>query len=124
MNISISNAIEQLCPGARWTIYNNNYDSLIWYDTIQIKPTREEIETKINELKEQYPLKLLRQERNRRLADCDFVVIRAYSQQQPVPVEWANYMQQLRDLPTTSIPRLNELGQLDTSSIDWPTPPS
>lgn len=41
----------------------------------------------------------LRTERNRRLVECDWVVIRATSTDTPVPEEWKVYMQALRDLP-------------------------
>ena len=44
----------------------------------------------------------LRTERNRRLVECDWVVIRATSTDTPVPEEWKVYMQALRDLPSTT----------------------
>lgn len=56
----------------------------------------------------------MRHERDRRLAMCDWVVTKAYSQGVPVPEEWANYMQALRDLPDNydgSIP------------VNWPEKP-
>lgn len=53
----------------------------------------------INETK---PLKNLREERNRRLAEVDWVVIRAFSMNTPVTDEWKTYMQALRDLPSTT----------------------
>ena len=58
--------------------------------------------------------KILRQERNRRLAECDWVVIRATSTDTPVPDEWKTYMQTLRDLPSTTE---------DPTNPVWPTPP-
>ena len=70
------------------------------------------------------PIKLLRKERDRRLQEVDWIVSRAYSSAQPVPTEWATYMQALRDLPSTSTPTLNETGQLDLSSVDWPIKPT
>lgn len=42
----------------------------------------------------------MRAERNRLLANTDWVVSHAYEQQKPVPDEWQKYRQQLRDLPT------------------------
>jgi hypothetical protein len=70
------------------------------------------------------PAKLLRKERDKRLQEVDWIVNRAYSSAQPVPTEWATYMQALRDLPSTSTPTLNEAGQLDMSSVDWPVKPT
>ena len=43
------------------------------------------------------PLKELRQERNRRLAEVDWVAIRAYTTGTPIPEEWVTYMQALRN---------------------------
>ena len=69
------------------------------------------------------PAKLMRKEREKRLQEVDWIVNRAYSSAQPVPTEWATYMQALRDLPSNSTPKLNDAGQLDMSSVDWPVKP-
>ena len=55
-----------------------------------------------------------RQERNKRLAECDWVVIRATSTETPVPEEWKTYMQALRDLPANTE---------DPANPVWPVPP-
>ena len=60
------------------------------------------------------PLKELRQERNRRLAEVDWVTLKAYSTGTPVPEEWVTYMQTLRDLPSVTE---------DPANPVWPTPP-
>jgi len=70
------------------------------------------------------PMILLRKERTRRLAECDWVTLRAVSTGTPIPEDWAAYMQALRDLPDVSTPQLTAGGQLDMSSVNWPTPPS
>jgi hypothetical protein len=72
------------------------------------KPLKEEFEAKLQELIDAHPWKELREEHNRRLAECDWVVIRATSTDTPVPEEWKAYMQALRDLPTNPV---------------WPVPP-
>ena len=59
--------------------------------------------------------KILRQERNRRLAECDWVVIRATSTDTPVPDEWKTYMQALRDLPSVTE---------DPANPVWPVQPT
>jgi len=66
------------------------------------KPPKEEFEAKLQELIDAQPLEELRTERNKRLAECDWVVIRATSTDTPVPEEWKTYMQALRDLPSTT----------------------
>lgn len=55
-----------------------------------------------------------RQERNRRLAEVDWVTLKAYSTGTPVPEEWVTYMQTLRDLPSVTE---------DPTNPVWPTPP-
>jgi hypothetical protein len=60
------------------------------------------------------PLKELRQERNRRLTEVDWVTLKAYSTGTPVPEEWVTYMQTLRDLPSVTE---------DPANPVWPVPP-
>ena len=55
----------------------------------------------------------LRFQRNRRLADSDWVVLRAADRGEPVPPEWLAYRQALRDVTDQS----------DPLNIIWPTPP-
>ena len=76
---------------------------------------------KMKELEALEPMRLLRLERNRRLAETDWVVIRAYSQKQDVPEDWTNYMQALRDLPATAEPQLDDAGNL--TYVSWPEVP-
>lgn len=41
----------------------------------------------------------MRQERDRRLAECDWVIIRANELEAPVPAAWKAYRKALRDVP-------------------------
>jgi len=70
------------------------------------------------------PMILLRKERTRRLAECDWVTLRAVSTGTPIPEDWVTYTQALRNLPDVSTPQLNSVGMLDMASVNWPTPPS
>jgi len=79
------------------------------------KPTKEEFEAKFQEIIREYSFKEFRQERNRRLAEVDWVVIRATSTDTPIPEEWKVYMQALRDLPSTTE---------DPANPVWPTAPT
>lgn len=66
----------------------------------------------------------LRAERNKRLAEVDWVAIKHFTQGTPCPEEWANYVQALRDLPTVYIsPPLLQNGMLDVNAIAWPSKP-
>lgn len=94
-----------------------------WLDTYESikfpegyeKPPKEAFEAKLQELIDAQPLKELRQERNKRLAECDWVTLKAYSTDTPVPDEWKTYMQALRDLPSVTEDPANPI---------WPTTPT
>ena len=69
-------------------------------------------------------MRQLREERNRRLAKCDWVVTKNAEYGQNIPKEWRRYRQALRDLPSiTYKPELDEFGNLKMDSVAWPTPP-
>ena len=55
------------------------------------------------EMRDEEEMRVIRSTRDRYLAECDWVVIKAYSRNEPVPQEWADYMQALRDLPNNHI---------------------
>ena len=102
-----------------------SYDNkiVVWENIAdKIPPTREETDKKITELEAAEPMRLLRLERNRRLAETDWVVIRAYSQKQDLSEDWANYMQALRDLPATAEPQLDDVGNV--TNVNWPEEPN
>ena len=42
--MDIASILEDIRPGAIWALKNNNYDLLDWLDTVQTKPTLEELE--------------------------------------------------------------------------------
>lgn len=69
------------------------------------------------------PCTLLRNERNNRLAEVDWIILKSYSNSVPVPKQWVDYMQALRDLPSVSQPKLTPDGLLDISSISFPIKP-
>ena len=56
----------------------------------------------------------VRAERDRRLAACDWVTLRAQETGEPVPAPWLSYRQALRDI--TDRP--------DPLAVVWPTPPA
>lgn len=102
-------------PGQQWNLTNNDYDTLVWETVNNVpKPTLEELENVWSTVLNTKKFKELRQERNKRLAECDWVVIRATSTDTPVPDEWKTYMQALRDLPANTEDPVNPV---------WPVPP-
>ena len=125
MKPDIVDALVALKPGAIWTLPNNptatnDYERLVWQDESQTKPTEEEVNAKITELVNAYPMKLLREERNRRLQATDW---RA-SSDLTISGDWKAHRQDLRDLPAQQTPKLNSDGELDPTSISWPPEPS
>ncbi len=88
-------------------------------DNNLIEIDEELIQAKIAELEAAEPIRLLRQERNRRLAETDWTqnrdVILAND------VEWKTYRQALRDLPATAEPQLDINGNL--INVTWPEVP-
>jgi hypothetical protein len=118
MIIDIHRALIELYPeGAGYMQQGSQYVGLKWTDN-RPKPTQEEIDKKIAELEAAEPMRLLRQERNRRLAETDHF---AY-QDRIMTEEIKTYRQALRDLPTTAEPQLDDDGNL--TNIIWPEVPA
>jgi len=122
--MDIIQAINKLAPGAEWTIHDEDYNQIQWFSEDISKPTLAEVNVKIQELEAAEPMRLLRIERDKLLAECDWVTIRSYNQGVPVPEEWVEYCQALRDLPETSTPVLDSSTRIGISGVTWPTKPS
>ena len=125
MKYDIPSALQKLTPGAEWVLRGGEYSGLEWinghgYD----KPTAAEITAKIAELDAEEPVRLLRVERDKRLAATDWKVVKAKELGTNLSADFKAYRQALRDLPSTATPTLNERGELDLSSVTWPTEPS
>jgi len=125
MKYDIPAALQKLTPGAEWVLRGGEYSGLEWinghgYD----KPTAAEITAKIAELEAEEPVRLLRIERDKRLAATDWKVVKAKELGTNLSAAFKEYRQALRDLPSTATPTLNEMGELDLSSVTWPTEPA
>jgi len=98
-------------------------NAILSSDQTKFGTTWGKVEAKLTELKNAEPMKILREERNRKLAETDW---------------WANsditmtdaqkkYRKDLRDFPSSGInPKLKENGPrtiIDPSSVTWPTKP-
>ena len=84
----------------------------------QTQPTEEEIQAKLTELQNAEPMRVLREERNQKLAQTDW---RA-SSDITLSSKWATYRQALRDLPSTAKPTLDDNGNLQ--NVTWPSEPT
>ena len=118
MKYTISDAILQLKPGAQWSLSGEDYTGLEWLDSGQ-QPTEQEVKAKIIELDAAEPMRLLRIERDKKIAETDWRVL----PDQTSSDDWINYRQALRDLPASASPKLDSNYELDFSSFTWPTEP-
>ena len=122
MMYGMIDAIYALRPGVKgFTLKGDDYSGLEWKNDTHTKPTEEEINQKIAELNVGAAHKALRDERNRRLAETDWTQSRDVNLLNDS--DWKNYRQALRDLPSKSNPKLDSRGNLDISSVTWPTKP-
>jgi len=119
MKYDIPAALQALKPGAQWTLRGGDYSGLEWLDSSQTKPTETEVNSKISSLDAAEAMRLLRIERDLRIAKTDW---RA-SSDLTLASAWSTYRQALRDI-TTQTPKLNSEYELDLTSVTWPTEPS
>ena len=82
--------------------------------------TWEAVVAKRDELINEEPMRLLRAERNQKLAETDWMG----NSDVTMSTAWKNYRKALRDLPASATPKLSANGMLDQSSVTWPTMPS
>ncbi len=115
-------ALQSLKPKAEWTWIGYEYSGLDWLDSNQTKPTESEINAEITRLNNAEPMRLLRVERDTRLAACDWTQSRDVTLSNDA--DWKTYRQSLRDLPASASPSLDSNYDLDLSSVTWPTEPS
>ena len=119
----ITRALIELAPNSSFAVKGDTYADIIWKNTEVTKPTETEVNNKIAELQNAEPMRLLRIERDQRLASCDWRVIMAKETGSNIPAAWKTYRQALRDLPASASPKLNSNGDLDFSSVTWSTQP-
>ena len=120
MKYDIPDALQALKPGAQWTLSGSDYSGLTWLDSSQTKPTETEVNSKISSLDSAEAMRLLRIERDTRIAKTDW---RA-SSDLTLADAWKTYRQALRDLPASATPKLGSDYELDLTSVTWPTEPS
>ena len=117
-------AIIRLNPQAEFRVKNNDYNRLKWSETnTQPKPTLAECETAWQEIISEAPMKRLREERDKKLLETDKYSINDWPHaSEEVKQAWVTYRQELRDLPATSTPQIDDNDEL--TNVIWPTPPS
>ena len=121
MKYDIAAALQALKPGAEWVLRGSEWSGLEWLDKSQTVPTEAEVTAQIKTMDDAEAMRLLRVERDAKLAALDWEVVKAYSNGAAVDANLKTYMQALRDLPASANPTTDAAGELVTSSITWPT---
>ena len=118
--MNVTDALKSLKPEAEWNCIGETYSGITWLDSSQTKPTESEVNAEMTRLTNAEPMRLLRVERDRLLRACDW---RA-SSDLTLADDWKTYRQSLRDLPASASPKLDANGNLDMSSVTFPSEPS
>ena len=125
MKYDIPAALQVLTPGAEWVLRGGEYSGLEWIrGNGHDKPTEAALTAKIAELDGAEAMRLLRIERDKRLAKDDWKVVKAKETGTNLTSAFKTYRQALRDLPSTATPTLGSDYELDMTSVTWPTEPS
>jgi hypothetical protein len=109
MEYRIHHALSSLRPNSEFVVVDNSISKIDWHDTDQTQPSDAEINAEIARLTAAEPMRLLRVERNKRLAETDWWILRG----NPTEAQ-LNYRQLLRDLPANTA---------DPANPTWPTKP-
>ena len=116
----LSKALNALRPNCAFGC-SDTYDSIEWYsNNTESLPTEDEVNAKVTELKNAEPMRLLREERTRRISTSDWMA----NSDVTMSDEWKTYRQALRDLPSTQTPILDSNNPIGISSVTWPTEPT
>jgi len=112
-------ALQSLKPDKEFVWVGTEYSGLNYMGGDKA-PTESEIDAEVTKLNNAEPMRLLRIERDRLLTACDW---RA-SSDLALSDDWKTYRQSLRDLPASASPKVDSNGNLDMSSVTFPTEPS
>ena len=113
-------ALLSLKPKAQFSWAGTEIYSELNYLSSDTPPTEAELDTEVTRLNNLEPMRLLRKERNKKIAESDW---RANSDV-TLSDEWKTYRQALRDITSGASPKLDSVGRLDMTSVTWPTEPS
>ena len=116
-------ALVSLKPNKQFTWSGDEYSGLTWLES-ETKPTESEIDAEVTRLTNAEGMRLLRVKRDAKLAACDWIITMHKELGTNIPAAWKTYRQALRDLPASASPSLDSNGDLDLTSVTWPTEPS
>ena len=121
MKYDIAAALQALKPGAEWVLRGSEWSGLEWLDKSQTVPSEADVTAQIKTMDDAEAARLLRVERDAKLAALDWEVVKAYSNGVAIDAKLKTYMQALRDLPASASPKTNDAGELIADSVTWPT---
>ena len=121
MKYDIAAALQALKPGAEWVLRGSEFSGLEWLDKKQTVPTEAQVTAQIKTMDDAEAARLLRVERDAKLAALDWEVTKAYSNGVAIDAKLKTYMQALRDLPASANPTTGAAGELIADSVTWPT---
>ena len=107
MTFSLADALMSLRPGAEFVIRG---DVIETYQHSDPQPTADQLQTEIDRLNAAQPMVELREERNKRLAETDYLALSDAT----LSADMRTYRQALRDLPANTS---------DPANPTWPTKP-
>tara|TARA_R100000005_G_C4879747_1_gene132009 strand:- start:24 stop:350 length:327 start_codon:yes stop_codon:yes gene_type:complete len=108
MTFKISDALASLRSGAEYVIRGGVIE---FYQHDDPQPTADELQAELDRLEAAQPLVELREERNRRLAETDYLALSDVT----LSEDMRTYRQALRDLPDNTS---------DPANPTWPVKPS
>lgn len=105
-----SDAIKNLAPGAAFGVVGKDITNLVWHSPDIDQPTGAAIQAEITRLQAEQPWNELRQQRNRLLAETDYLALSDAT----LTDDMKTYRLALRDLPANTS---------DSANPVWPTKP-
>ena len=121
-DLYVLQALQELSPGIEVATWEHTWESVTLKDESPVgMPSKDHFDRRFQELIDSFPLQRLREERNTRLKQTDFLTVSDF----PYPSEdirsaWIAYRQKLRNITATETPSRDEKYQL---VVTWPTPP-
>ena len=115
----------KLLTDEKWSHYEGDDPSTIGWINPENAPSIEQINAKFQELNAAEPMRLLRQERNIKLSETDWM---SFSDSPTMTDAWRTYRQALRDLPQNFSPIIDIITEdgypIVKEQTDWPEKPS
>jgi len=108
----------KLYPDKSWLVEDSDtYDGIVWSDMVENdRPTEEFLRSKRIEFETEQKWKELREQRNTRIAQTDYLFTSDYPHPTPeIKQAWLDYRQALRDLPSNTT---------DPENPVWPEAPN